>query len=124
LLATRVGPGALSPRRQAPRDDYLRGRGWSREQHLSSLCPSAEARRIARKREFHPTPKRGNWLNMAEIELGVLAGQCLDRRSPAIPLLRHEVAVWQERRSAACAAIDWRFSTDQARVKLHRLYPS
>lgn len=91
---------------------------------LYEAFPAAEARRIARKLEFHPTPKHGSWLNMAEIELGVLASQCLDRRIPAISTLRHEVAAWEGPRNAAGATIDWRFTTDQARVKLHRLYPS
>lgn len=91
---------------------------------LYEAFPAVEARRIARKLEFHFTPKHGSWLNMAEIELGVLAGQCLDQRIPDLPTLRREVAAWEEPRNAAHATIDWRFTTDQARLKLHRLYPS
>jgi hypothetical protein len=91
---------------------------------LYEAFPAAEARRISRKLEFHPTPKHGSWLNMAEIELGVLASQCLDQRIPDQPTLRQEVAAWEEPRNDARATIDWRFTTDQARVKLHRLYPS
>jgi hypothetical protein len=83
-----------------------------------------EARRIAKKLEFHPTPKHGSWLNMAEIELSVLAGGCLDRRIGDIATLRHEVAAWQGPRNATQASINWRFTTEHARVKLHRLYPS
>jgi DDE superfamily endonuclease len=91
---------------------------------LYEAFPAAEARRIARRLELHPTPKHGSWLNMAEIELGVLASQCLDRRIPDRPTLRQEVAAWEEPRNATSATIDRRFTTDQARVKLHRLYPS
>lgn len=91
---------------------------------LYEAFPAAEARRIARELEFHPTPKHGSWLNTAEIELGVRAAQCLDRRIPNITTLRHEVAAWEERRNAAGATLDWRFTTEHARVKLHRLYPS
>jgi transposase len=84
----------------------------------------AEARRIARKLEFHYTPKHGSWLNMAEIELSVLSRHCLDRRIPDEATLRREVSAYQERRNAAKARIDWRFSLDDARTKLHRLYPA
>jgi hypothetical protein len=84
----------------------------------------SEARRIARKLEVHHTPKHGSWLNMAEIELAVLNGQCLDRRLPEIPLVRTEVAAWERRRNAAKATIDWRFSALDARDKLDRLYPT
>lgn len=91
---------------------------------LYEAFPAAEARRIARKLELHFTPKHGSWLNMAETELGVLASQCLDRRIPDIPTLRQEVAAWQERRNADHATIEWRFTTEHARLKLHRLYPS
>lgn len=84
----------------------------------------AEARRIARKLEFHHTPKHGSWLNMAEIELSVLSAQCLDRRIPDVHLLQHEIQAWQSSRNARHATITWRFSTDDARHKLKRLYPS
>ncbi len=91
---------------------------------LYEAFPAAEARRIARKLELHPTPKHGSWLNMAEVELGVLSGQCLDRRIPDMETLRREVAAWQAARNAARATIAWRFTAQDARVKLHRLYPS
>lgn len=91
---------------------------------LYAILPPAEARRIVQKLEFHYTPKHGSWLNMAEIELGVLAGQCLDRRLPDIETVRREVAVWEAARNARQITISWRFTTPDARVKLERLYPS
>lgn len=84
----------------------------------------AEARRLARKLEFHYTPKHGSWLNRAEIELSVLQRQCLDRRLPDEATLLGEVRADEDRRNAAQATIDWRFSVDEARGKLHHLYPS
>src|SRR5215203_2731578 len=83
-----------------------------------------EARRLAKKLEIHHTPKHGSWLNMAEIELSVLSRQCLDRRVPDFESLQGEVASWQQRRDAAGGKIDWRFSPEDARIKLKRLYPS
>ncbi len=84
----------------------------------------AEARRLAQKLEIHYTPKHGSWLNMAEIELSVLSRQCLDRRVPDFESLQSEVEAWQERRDATGNKIDWRFRTEDARIKLKRLYPS
>ena len=84
----------------------------------------AEARRLANRLEIHYTPKHGSWLNMAEIELSVLSRQCLDRRVPNFETLEAEAAAWQERRDAAGVEIEWRFRTDDARIKLKRLYPS
>jgi hypothetical protein len=84
----------------------------------------AEAKRILEKLEFHYTPKHGSWLNMAEIELSVLARQCLDRRIPNKETLKQEVAAWQERRNQAASSVDWQFTTADARIKLKRLYPS
>lgn len=84
----------------------------------------AEARRIAKKLEFHPTPKHGSWLNMAEIELSILQRQCLDRRIGDKEILRREVGAYEQRRNAEQATIDWQFTVADARVKLHRLYPS
>lgn len=83
-----------------------------------------EARRIVRKLEFHYTPKHGSWLNMAEIELSVLSRQCLDRRIGEEETLKHETRKWEEARNAASAKIEWRFTTEDARRKLQRLYPS
>ena len=83
-----------------------------------------EARRIAKKLEIHYTPKHGSWLNMAEIELSVLARQCLDRRIPDIDILAEETAAWEETRNDAEVSVHWRFTTEDARIKLHKLYPS
>lgn len=91
---------------------------------LYEVFDATEARRIARKFEIHHTPKHGSWLNMAEIELSVLADQCLDRRIPDQETLRRETAAWAERRNAAKATIDWRFTSAAARTKLDRLYPA
>ncbi len=83
-----------------------------------------EARRILKRLEFHFTPKHGSWLNMAEIELSVLTRQCLDRRIPDEATLKREITAYEERRNEAQATIDWRFTSQDARIKLHRLYPS
>lgn len=84
----------------------------------------AEARRILQKLEFHFTPKHGSWLNMAEIELSVLSRQCLARRISDEATLKREVKAYENRRNAAKATINWRFTSGDARLKLHRLYPS
>jgi transposase len=83
----------------------------------------AEARRLVEKLEWHYTPKHGSWLNVAEMELSVLARQCLDRRIADREALRREVAAWEEKRNAAVVKVDWQFTTADARVKLKRLYP-
>jgi uncharacterized small protein (DUF1192 family) len=83
-----------------------------------------EARRILRKLEFHHTPKHGSWLNMAEIELSVFSRQCLDRRIGDEGTLKREIKKLEAARNAACAKIEWRFTAEDARRKLHRLYPS
>jgi hypothetical protein len=91
---------------------------------LYEFFEPAEAKRILDRLEFHYTPKHGSWLNMAEIELSVLSGQCLDQRIPDLPGLEHEVAAWEADRNAAKATVNWRFTTADARIKLKRLYPS
>jgi hypothetical protein len=91
---------------------------------LYAAFPPAEAKRLADKLEIHYTPKHGSWLNMAELELSVLQRQCLDRRLGDRPTLEREVAAWVARRNAAAAAVDWRFTTADARTKLKRLYPA
>ncbi len=83
-----------------------------------------EARRIVERLEIHYTPKHGSWLNMAEIELSILSRQCLDRRIPDQPTLKREVQAWQDPRNAKTAPMDWRFTTEDARIKLKRLYPT
>ena len=85
--------------------------------------PAHEAKRLADKLEIHYTPKHGSWLNMAEIELRVLARQCLDRRLPDRATLEREVAAWEAERNAAARGVDWRFTTADARIKLKHLYP-
>lgn len=84
----------------------------------------AEARRLAGRLELHYTPKHGSWLNMAEIELAVLAGQCLDRRLAGQATLEREVTAWQSARNASGRGVDWRFTTEDARIKLKHLYPA
>jgi hypothetical protein len=80
----------------------------------------AEARPLADKLEIHHTPKHGSWLNMAEIELSVLSRQCLDQRVPDFATLQAEVAAWQVRPGG----IGWRITTEDARIRLKRLYPT
>ena len=82
-----------------------------------------QARRLLERLDIHYTPKHGSWLNMAEIELGIISRQCLNRRIGDRETLSMEVAAWQKRRNAAYAKIDWRFTTEDARIKLKRLYP-
>jgi hypothetical protein len=82
-----------------------------------------EARRLTERFEFHYTPKHGSWLNMVEIELSILARQCLDRRLPDLGTVRREVAAWALLRNQVHATVDWRFRTTDARTKLRRLYP-
>ena len=82
-----------------------------------------EARRILNKLEFHYTPKHGSWLNMAEIELSILSRQCLNRRMKNMEILKHEISAWSQDRNQQKATISWGFKTDNARVKLNKLYP-
>jgi hypothetical protein len=82
------------------------------------------ARRLAERFAVHHTPKHGSWLNVAEIELSVLARQCLDRRIASAEELRREVGAWEEERNQRAVEVRWRFTTADARIKLHRLYPS
>src|SRR5881275_3130925 len=90
---------------------------------LYEAFPPEQARRIAEKLEVHHTPKHGSWLNMAEIELSVLARQCLARRIETREELEREVAAWEEGRNERGVEIRWRFTTADARIKLRRLYP-
>ncbi len=84
----------------------------------------AEAKRLADRLEVHYTPKHGSWLNMAEIELSVLARQCLAERMDSKENLQEHVAAWQEQRNRSGIKTDWRFTTEDARIKLKRLYPT
>ena len=90
---------------------------------LYQVFPPAEARRILRRLEFHYTPKHASWLNMVEIEIGVLRGQCLDRRIDSKEQLEAEIAAWERQRNASGARIKWMFTTDKARAKMGRAYP-
>jgi transposase len=90
---------------------------------LYQALPAAEARRILRRLEFHYTPKHASWLNMVEIEIGVLRSQCLNRRIESRHRLVAEVAAWQNRRNKSGARINWMFSTEQARIKMDKAYP-
>ena len=95
--------------------------------HAASLYEAfeaSEARRIAERLEIHYTPKHGSWLNMAEIEIGVMARQCLARRIPDREVLQCEVDAWQNRRNQDTVRVDWRFTTEDARIRLKSLYPS
>jgi hypothetical protein len=91
---------------------------------LYEAFPPAEARRILRKLEFHYTPVHGSWLNMAELEFSMLGRQCLGRRIPDRDTLATEVAAWEVARNEQRATIRWQFTVEDARRKLHRLYPS
>ena len=91
---------------------------------LYETFPAAEARRLWQQLEVHYTPKHGSWLNMADIELSILSRQCLNRRIPDRDTLITETATWERDRNARPSTITWRFTTPDARIKLHRLYPS
>ena len=90
---------------------------------LYDAFPAPEARRILRRLEFHYTPKHASWLNMVEIEIGVLRGQCLDRRIDDRDKLVAEIAAWENRRNAEKAQVNWMFTTEKAREKLRKAYP-
>jgi hypothetical protein len=90
---------------------------------LYETFPAKEARRLAERLEIHYTPKHGSWLNMAEIELSVLKGQCLDRRIADMITMQAEISAWETGRNNRTKKIDWQFTTNDARIKLKRLYP-
>ena len=90
---------------------------------LYETFPPEEARRLSERLDIHHTPKHGSWLNMAEIELSVLKGQCLDRRIANIATMQAGVAAWERDRNNSLKKIDWQFTTTDARIKLKRLYP-
>ena len=100
--------------------------------NLNTHCPSSlyetfhpdEAKRILDRLDIHYTPKHGSWLNMAEIELSVLGRQCLSQRIPDQQTLQREIAAWKKNRNTKGATVDWRFKTEDARIKLKKLYPS
>ncbi len=90
---------------------------------LYDTFPPQEARRLAKRLDLHYTPKHGSWLNMAEIELSVLKGQCLERRIADMTTMQTEVAAWEKDRNTCTRKIVWQFTTADARIKLKRLYP-
>ena len=90
---------------------------------LYEAFPAPEAHRLLERLEFHFTPKHASWLNMVEIEIGVLKGQCLDRRIDTREGLEREIAVWERERNATGARITWMFTTEKARTKMGRAYP-
>jgi DDE superfamily endonuclease len=90
---------------------------------LYETFPPAQARRLAERLDIHYTPKHGSWLNIAEIGLSALNSQCLDRRIPDLRSMQREVAAWEVARNNRGAPVNWRFTTDDARIKLARLYP-
>ena len=92
---------------------------WS----LYDAFPAPEARRLAERLEIHYTPKHGSWLNIAEIELSALSKQCLSRRIPDLASMGQEVGAWASERNARQTKVDWHFTTEDARIKLKRLYP-
>ena len=91
---------------------------------LYGAFPPGEARRLVERFEWHYTPKHGSWLNMAEAELSVLTRQCLSRRVASKAALARHVNAWQKQRDNLGATADWRFTTNDARIKLKRLYPA
>ena len=91
---------------------------------LYRAFPPDEARRVLRRLEFHYVPKHASWLNMVEIEIGVLRSQCLDRRIATKTQVESEIAAWERQRNAAAARIKWMFTTDKARTKIGRAYPT
>jgi DDE superfamily endonuclease len=90
---------------------------------LYETFPAPEAHRVLQRLEFHYTPKHASWLNMVEIEIGVLCGQCLDRRIGERDVLVSEIKAWQRQRNASGARVKWKFTTQKARNKLARAYP-
>lgn len=89
---------------------------------LYDTFPAPEARRLVQRLEFHYTPKHASWLNLVEIEIGVLRKQCLDRRIPDRAMLEREIAAWEQQRNDSGARIHWLFDLDRARQKLAKSY--
>jgi len=90
---------------------------------LYEAYPPAEARRLAERFEIHHTPKHASWLNMAEIEIGVMSRQCLKSRIPAKEIMERNVAAWASLRNSSNLTVNWQFSTSDAKIKLKHLYP-
>jgi len=90
---------------------------------LYEAFPPEKARRLAKRLEFHYTPKHGSWLNVAEIELSVLSNQCLQRRIPDLQTLKKQTEAWERERNQNNRVVNWQFTTADARIKLKKLYP-
>ena len=90
---------------------------------LYEAFPPAEALRLANRLEIHHTPKHGSWLNIAEIELSVLKRQCLPERIPDMDLMKRKIRAWNNERNCKQTTVDWQFTSEDARIKLKRLYP-
>lgn len=90
---------------------------------LYKAFPAVKARELAKRLEIHYTPKHGSWLNIAEISISILSKQCIDRRIPNVDLLNQEISAWESEYNASHNSVKWQFTTDDARVKLLRLYP-
>lgn len=90
---------------------------------LYEFLPAEEARQLLKRLDFQYTPKHGSWLNMAEIEFSVLGKECLDRRIADLQSLKNEVGDWENQRNKKTARVNWRFMTEDARIKLRKLYP-
>ena len=91
---------------------------------LYETFPAAKARELAKRLEIHYTLKHGSWLNIAEIELSAMTSQCLGRRIPDMRILSKELAAWNAGRNEASVGVKWQFTTEDARIKRHRLYPN
>jgi hypothetical protein len=91
---------------------------------LYTVFSAEEARRMTRKLEWHYTPKHASWLNMVEVELAILSSQCLDRRLPDTEALQRELTAWEETRNQTATRVNWRFTAENARIKLKHLCPS
>jgi hypothetical protein len=91
---------------------------------LYKAFPAQKARAIARKLDIHYTPKHGSWLNIAEIAISILSRQCINRRIPSLDLMNHEIDAWEKSFNENAKIINWQFTTDDARLKLTRIYPS
>lgn len=117
-IADKYYPNAIKIR--LVMDNY----GTHKPSALYEAFKPEEAKRIWDRFEFIYTPKHGSWLNMAEIELHVLMGQCLNRRIDKIEIMKEEAQAWQNHRNNKKAVIDWQFKNEEARIKLKKLYPS
>jgi len=90
---------------------------------LYKAFPATKARELAKRLEIHYTPKHGSWLNIAEISISILSKQCIDRRIPSLEKLNQEIVAWEADYNSQNNVVKWQFETDDARIKLHRLYP-